>query len=476
MQIVFCEHCGKRISPRDLESGKCKRDEFAAWCPACTQAVGAAAARPAVAEVAAIPQQPPPQGVVQVSAAQAVAAMRKTGGRASMLNPPASDVLQGRRPTTGAQLRRPTTGKAPLTAPVPQNKPPTGPIKRGPSAVKRTTPAPAAEREASISGQRRFKAEEVQPAKDHTLVFILAGAGLLILGIVVSIVVFKKEDKPAKNAPGKTTVDKTTGEPKTSKTTIPEKTSEPSKTVPAKTVPPKKDDIPVVRPEIEPPKVTDLPADVPKCLVLKPSQLPLLDGQLTEACWKEAKEFEMEFIEGKAGRPSVKSTVRFTATESTLYIGARFDEPDMAQVPLMARLHDENAWADDCLELFLLPGSDAAGVYYQYVVSIGEAVFDAKREGGSTNQALWDAPKDIKFKVHRGSNFWSIELEMPFASIPGAAAQPLMRFNATRNRPKLDTATRAAEFVSWSVLRTSTTHTPARFGVLAFAARGGKLP
>ena len=463
MLIVFCEHCSKRVSTPELDSGKCKRSEFAVWCPACSQIAGISTVRPTVAEVAAIPPPQMLQGGERVSAVQAAEAQRKSGSHALLLKSHRNDAQQDRRTTTSAHRLRPISGKARHVESVLQNKPTTGTYKRVPSNIKRTTPASATERAASISGQRRLKSEVVAPAKDRTLIFIVVGAGLLGLGIVVTWLVFKNDAKQTQPTAGKTS-----GDPKKTKTTLLEKTSGL-----AKPVPPRKDDLPVVRPALT---TTGIPQDVPKSQVSRPSELPVLDGQLNDACWKEAQEFEMGFMDGQAGRPSVKSTVRFAATEHTLYVGVRFDEPDMSQVPLMVRDHDGNAWADDCLELFFLPGLDAASVYYHYVVSVGEAVFDAQKDGGSTNRALWNAPKDIRFKVHRETNCWSVELEIPFASIPGASAQPVMRFNATRNRPKLDTATRPAESMSWSGLRTPTKYTPVRFGVLAFTARGGKLP
>jgi len=39
VDITFCARCGARIRPKDLKAGRCRREENAAWCPACAKAL-----------------------------------------------------------------------------------------------------------------------------------------------------------------------------------------------------------------------------------------------------------------------------------------------------------------------------------------------------------------------------------------------------------------------------------------------------
>ena len=55
MDITFCARCGARIRPNDLKAGRCRREENAAWCPACTKALAGASAGSARALVVGEP-------------------------------------------------------------------------------------------------------------------------------------------------------------------------------------------------------------------------------------------------------------------------------------------------------------------------------------------------------------------------------------------------------------------------------------
>lgn len=496
MQIVFCERCGMRISPKDLESGRCKREDILAWCPTCTQAVGAAAAKPAVAQVVAAPMAQTPQGVMEVGAAQASGqqvARRPSGGRPSMLAPPTEESLRGRRPTTSSN-QRPASGAtrtlgaaanaaAPSTRKLPQAKP---------TAVRRSTPVPAGSGATSGRDSGRLPPVDLPPKRDLTMVYIGAGAGLLALAILMSLFIFKK-DTPAAHSQQGVPAAKTASTPSTKeniKSHEPQKTPErvvpdTAKTTASKTT---SSGIAVIRPTdtqktqetpkiVETPKKDEgnLPADAPRLLVAKPSEEPALDGALEDACWSNAKEQVLEFIEGKVGRPKARSTVKFLATAKTLYIGAHFEEDEMTKVPMPVKEKDSDSWADDCVELFMLPGLDATKDYYQWVVNVSGVIWDGKRVGTTTNPGMWDS-EGIKHKIKIGDTYWNVEIAVPFDSVPGASGQANMRFNLTRNRPKAPSLSRPEEYSSWSILRTGSSHTPMRYGLLVFDALGGKLP
>lgn len=486
MQIVFCERCGMRISPGDLEGGRCKRDDMLAWCPTCSQAIGGA--RPAVAQVVATPMAQAPLGVAQVSGAQAqTMARRPSGGRPSMMSPPSSEVMQGRRPTTGAVTRpsganpRPNTGAhRALTASATATMSNVRKAATNQTTVRRATPNP------SSTTPGKDALAEPPPARDMTMIYIGAGAALLICAVVASLLLMKK-DAPQ---PAKPVAKEKSSEPVPAKTAVPEKTIEwPG---PVTKSPPRREtvgtnDIPVIRPTDTPAKTVEpvrpapktneveVPEDVPKALVEVPAQEPSIDGVLDDACWASAKEYTLEFIEGKAGRPVSRSTVKFLATEKMFFVAAHFEDKEMPSVPLPIKVKDTDAWADHCIEIFMLPGKDAAKDYVQWVVNVSGSIWDGMKVGTITNPGQWDA-EGIVHKIKIGKDAWDIEIAIPFASIPGAAGKPYMRFNVTRNRPQVEGLQLPTEYSSWSILRRSSSHTPERFGLLAFKALGGKLP
>ena len=217
MQIVFCERCGIRVNPGDLESGRCKREEMDAWCPVCTRALGSAPANTPLAEVrAAAPALVPLAGVMPVSST-GPAADHAVRNRPSMLTPPGEEVLRGRRPSTGqhAPGRRPTPASRPggtPAYPAGSRQTPASPARgtrvlRG--GVRKPLPAgalgaPAARRPSSASS-------EIQPPpRDHTLLYIAIGVALLLIGLLLFAYAMNKKEsgsgrKPSSEAPsGKT--------------------------------------------------------------------------------------------------------------------------------------------------------------------------------------------------------------------------------------------------------------------------------
>lgn len=389
-----------------------------------------------------------------------------------MLAPPGEEVLRGRKATTGAVR---AAGTAVASAPSTRRVP----AARSTPARVAVSPAMAGQTSARESGVRR--ADGLQ-GKDYTLIYIGAGAVLLLLAVGASLLLFKDNKKqpqtPAKlNAKSTDAGRKNSNQP--AEKTVREPVREPKKPTPV--------EVPTIRPTEavktpEPARRTETPAvavqipsDVPRLLVRKPATVPTLDGVLDDACWTQATECVLEFIQGKVGRPAARGAMRVVASDTTMYVGVRFDEDELSKVPLPVKERDSSAWADDCVELFMLPGLDAEKDYYQWVASISNAVWDGKKSGTTTNPALWDG-EDIKHKVKLFDKYWCVEIAVPFDALPGMKGQSAMRFNLTRNRPRLEGLARAEEYSSWSILRTTTSHTPARYGVLAFEALGGKLP
>ncbi|MCK6474339.1 MAG: hypothetical protein L6R28_21690 [Planctomycetes bacterium] len=265
MEILFCERCALRISPKDLASGRCKREEMSAWCPQCTQAIAGAAAHPVRQQVVADPParreptgavpvtgqaprrepsgavpvtgQTPrrePSGAVQVSAQPlaepapasskstaaaasvekpAAPAAGKSGGgaRPSMLAPPTS-VMQARKPTTGPTVlrRRTPSGAQKDTAMRRASSPATGTqLRRGtPGSGRAGRQRFGAPRKPLPAGEigkpvaRQPSSADLKAVKDPTNIYFVVGLVLLVLGIGMVVVVLIFGGSKSASAPG----------------------------------------------------------------------------------------------------------------------------------------------------------------------------------------------------------------------------------------------------------------------------------
>jgi len=145
----------------------------------------------------------------------------------------------------------------------------------------------------------------------------------------------------------------------------------------------------------------------------------VLDGRLDEPAWKSAPAhtgFAMPL--GLAGRrpipPEVQTSFRVLYDEARIYFGIRCNEPKMADlVARAARKHDAAMWSDDDVELFIDPVGDRME-YYQLAVNTQATTVDLYFiERGNTGKGGWSS--EWQARVHRGGDFWSAEIAVPFA-------------------------------------------------------------
>ena len=166
--------------------------------------------------------------------------------------------------------------------------------------------------------------------------------------------------------------------------------------------------------------LTSLAAGPPRkhAAAVKAAGAIAVDGKLDEAAWAKAPEhtgFEMPL--GQANRKPIpkeaQTAFRVLYDEATLYFGITCREPKMADVVVRAaRQHDAAMWSDDDVELFLDPVGDRME-YYQLTVNTEGTMVDLYYiERGNTGKGGWSS--DWQAAVHRGSDFWSVEIAIPF--------------------------------------------------------------
>lgn len=167
----------------------------------------------------------------------------------------------------------------------------------------------------------------------------------------------------------------------------------------------------------------------------------VIDGVLDDAAWQGAPQHTgFEAPLGQANRPPIppetQTFFRVLQDEDTLYFGIRCNEPQMDKLFVeAARQHDAAMWSDDDVEIFLDP-LDGRREYYQIAVNTEATQVDLYYiEGGNTNKASWSSVWQAA--VHRGPDFWSVEIALPFAMFhlsPSSAWKDNWAFSMSRTR------------------------------------------
>lgn len=182
------------------------------------------------------------------------------------------------------------------------------------------------------------------------------------------------------------------------------------------------------------------------CLLLSAAELQVgtardlkIDGKLDEPAWAAAEtgtNFSSLFsLGGKTVTPNTK--IKYLADKENLYVGIHCDEPNMKNLrATMQGKNNPSPWRDDSVELFFLP-SVIQDTYYQFVITAGGGSWQQYyAEGGNIKPDSYFSP-DYTVKIHRGENFWSAEMQIPFSAFYTTPAKNWRRqwtANVTRNR------------------------------------------
>ncbi len=153
--------------------------------------------------------------------------------------------------------------------------------------------------------------------------------------------------------------------------------------------------------------------------VLKVGDLPVLDGQLDDACWRDAP--SQPFVnarDAKQPEPEAPATVQAVWADTGIVLGFRFAEPLPGKMRAARTKHDQDVYEDDCIEIFL----DARGArseYVQLVINSLGTVFDRH----SQHEDDWNAA-GLRHGVKVGADAWVLEVFVPFAALPECKAAP----------------------------------------------------
>jgi hypothetical protein len=180
---------------------------------------------------------------------------------------------------------------------------------------------------------------------------------------------------------------------------------------------------PTAAPAPEPPKAgSPEPAVVRKC-----AAGPVIDGDLSDACWKPA-EIQGLWIDVLANRQGPQQPkVRLCYDDDNFYVVFDNPEPNMGKLVAYCGDRDGNVWEDDSNEIFLDPtaGKDP---YYQFIVNTRGVMYDGRGQAGEWNSRA-------KAAVRKTEDAWTLEISIPLSDlgVVGSPAGQTWTANFCRN-------------------------------------------
>lgn len=190
----------------------------------------------------------------------------------------------------------------------------------------------------------------------------------------------------------------------------------------------------------------------PTLTPLQVTRPPVIDGDLSDACWTQQPGVGGFALAGGSGAPQRATTVWAATDPTRLYFAFRCEKKPGDKLVKKVTQRDGVVWSDDEVELFLNPAGNF-GDYYQFIVNPLGTRYDSHLTDASWN-ANWQA------KTRETSEAWTVELALPLASFPvdlGVGQTWCANFG---RGDKL-----AGEASSWSCTFGGF-HSPARFGRL----------
>ncbi|OGV70976.1 MAG: hypothetical protein A3K19_05630 [Lentisphaerae bacterium RIFOXYB12_FULL_65_16] len=175
---------------------------------------------------------------------------------------------------------------------------------------------------------------------------------------------------------------------------------------------------------------------------------PVLDGELTDACWQDKQACLGPFRLGLASTLARHTREAWACyDEQNLYFGVKLQRKPGQDLRVFTKGNDDGKiWEDDEIEMFFDPFGTGTE-YFQLIINSGGFLFDATHRYVTVLDPAGAQPTDTKRinemdlawasglqrKVAVHDDYWSAELALPLAAIglAGAPAGHNLRFNIT---------------------------------------------
>lgn len=199
----------------------------------------------------------------------------------------------------------------------------------------------------------------------------------------------------------------------------------------------------------------------PPAVAVRFAEAPTVDGDLSEAAWKQAKSLGPFFLLGTERPARQQTDVYLGCDDRNLYLGVVCWEAQMAALMVEHKAgpesRDRNVYQDDSVEVFVQPPGSPP---WHFAVNALGAMLDSR--GWTAERDDVRLNLDWQAATSRRSNRWILEMTIPFSSLAaeGPYADEEWRINVCRNeRPFAETST-------WAPLSRAVFHLPEEFGRL----------
>ena len=177
----------------------------------------------------------------------------------------------------------------------------------------------------------------------------------------------------------------------------------------------------------------------------KADRPPVLDGSLSDPCWRTAPVASGFTVLSKPRPANVETSFHVTYDEQSLYVGVVCEEP-LAQLLKKSQpgfRDDPAAFREECIEVFIDP-LHAHCNHYQVAVSLQETIFDGR---GQDAGRPWKWNSHTRVATRLGQKGWSLEVAIPWADLGLKQVRPgmVVGFNICRDR-----TIGKGEWTSWS--------------------------
>ena len=204
-------------------------------------------------------------------------------------------------------------------------------------------------------------------------------------------------------------------------------------------------------------------AEVPSIELARLTSRPVLDGDLSDACWKEAARVSNFYLykKGESARFQTEALVGYD--KDALYVAFRCIEPDTSRLQPGSKDFDKRICERNRVEVFLSPGTERG--YYHFMVSTANTCseqrcfpYNSRQPDLQTGHA-WDGDWSSAVKIDESE--WTVEVAIPWYNFGEDFGRGTWRLNLCR-----DKKTEPKEISSWSY-QPDTFHDMNLFGNLA---------
>jgi Carbohydrate family 9 binding domain-like len=190
---------------------------------------------------------------------------------------------------------------------------------------------------------------------------------------------------------------------------------------------------------------------------------PVLDGRLTDECWRDRPFLSgwYQYWTPVPKPPLLHTGARLCYDDRALYIGITLDDEQVDKIrATISGRDDPNTWQDDCVEIMVDPASSGTG-YRKFTTNFLAARYDELATDAGVN-AGWNA-EGWQVRTSKGADGWAIEAMFPWVDL---GAKPKLGDLWSFDLVRYGYSTGSFRGVTWSL--GGSYASPQSFGYLRF--------